>query len=166
MSQKKSIALGLLLGTASGFGQRLYNEANDRKATEALGLSQQVLSGQVWEKALGNLDELFKGRQQFVFDSAEGIVKAEWATWKRWTDVKDTFDRQPAPATASDAAFKREIQRLAVSRAEAEAQLDRTRGALLEAKGPGQVKLVALWLERIGSAKPLIDRVIKGQRSS
>lgn len=144
------------------FSQRLYNEGNDRKAAEALAISQQVLSGQIWEKALTNLDELYKLRQQMVFDSTQAILRSEWNTWESWADVKATFDRLPAaPDPPSDAAVKRRIEALKDSRAATEVQLDQLRAKLLEHRTVDQVRMIGLWLERIGAAKPVIDRAVK-----
>ena len=150
-----------LLASAAAFSQRIYNEANDRKATEALGLAQQLLSGQVWDKALANLDELYKTRQQMVFDSAEGILKAEGASWETWADVKATFARLPAPATPKESTLKEELAKLKASRAQAEAELDQLQATLFRDKTAEQVRMVGLWMERIGGAKPLFERVIK-----
>ena len=143
------------------FPQRLYNEASDRKATEALALSQQLLSGQVWEKALSNLDELYKLRQQFVFDSTQATLKSEWAAWDTWGDVKATLDRLPTTPPPDRGRFDKEIASLKASRAEAEAELDQLRAKLLQDRTPEQVRMVGTWLERIGAAKPLFDRVLK-----
>lgn len=151
----------LLASVCAAFPQRLYNEANDRKATEALGLSQQVLSGQVWDKALTNLDELYKRRQQMVFESAEGILKAEWATWETWADVKATFGRLPKPAEPTEASFKQEMAKLKASRVKAEAELDHLRARMFQDKTAEQVRMVGLWMERIGAARPFFERIVK-----
>ncbi len=161
------LTVSILLVTAGvAFPQRLYNEANDRKATEALGLSRQLLSGQVWDKALANLDELYKLRQQMVFESAEGILKAEWATWEAWADVKATFGRLPKPAEPTEAAFKLEIVKLKASRVQAEAELDELRARLFQNKTAEQIRMVGLWMERIGAVKPLFERVIKMEENA
>lgn len=160
MSSTRLIA-SLLFASFCASPQRLYNEANDRKATEALELSEQLLSGQIWDKALANLDELYRLRQQMVFDSTQAIIKSEWTTWETWADVKATFDRLPAPVAPSQNTFDRQVQELKASRAAAEAELDQLRARLFQDRTAEQVRLVGLWLARIGAAKPLFDRAIK-----
>jgi hypothetical protein len=152
----------LLLASTCAFPQRLYNEARDRQAAEALALSQQLLSGQVWEKALSNLEELYRLRQQMVFDSTQSLLKSEYASWETWADVQATFDRLPAPPPPPNAeARQRLLAGLKASRQAAEAELDQLRASLLANRTEEQIRMVGLWMERIGAAKPLFDSILK-----
>lgn len=156
-----------LLASSCAFPQRLYNETRDHQAAEALALSQQLLSGQIWEKALSNLDELYRLRQQSVFDSTQGLLKSEWASWQTWADVKATFDRLPAPPAPPNAETqKRLLAELRSSRQATQSELDLLRASLLSNKSAEQVRMVVLWMERIGSAKPLFDEILKMEQGA
>ena len=156
------LAAILLLASTCAYPQRLYNEARDRQATEALTLSQQLLSGQIWDKALSNLEELYRLRQQMVFDSTQSLLKSEYASWDTWADVKATFDRLPTPPPPpSPEVQQRLLAGLKASRQTAEAELDQLRASLLTNRTPEQIRMVGLWMARIGAAKPLFDEILK-----
>jgi hypothetical protein len=79
----------LLLIALPAFPQILYNEQRDKQAQEALKLSGEIQNGQVFQKALDNLDELWKLRQDGVFRNAELQMQANLKVFRTWDDLQD-----------------------------------------------------------------------------
>src|SRR5260370_21046496 len=68
--------------------QILYNEQRDKQAQEALKLSGEVQNSQVFQKALDNLDELWKLRQERIFRNAELQMQANLGAFRTWDDIQ------------------------------------------------------------------------------
>lgn len=79
--------LSILLVALPAFPQLLYNEQRDKQAQEALKLAGEIQNGAVFQKALDNLDELWKQSQDRVFRNAELQMDANLMVFRTWEDV-------------------------------------------------------------------------------
>jgi hypothetical protein len=83
------LPFSILLIALPAFPQVLYNEARDKQAQEALKLSVEIQNSQVFQKALDNLDELWKLRQDGVLRNAELQMQANLKAFRTWDDLQD-----------------------------------------------------------------------------
>src|SRR5260370_37796477 len=84
----RQLRLSIILIALPAFPQLLYNEQRDKQAQEALKLSGEVQNSQVFQKALDNLDELWKLRQERIFRNAELQMQANLGVFRTWDDIQ------------------------------------------------------------------------------
>lgn len=84
----RQLRLSIILIALPAFPQLLYNEGRDKQAQEALKLSGEIQNSQVFQKALDNLDELWKLRQDRVFRNAEQQMEANLIAFRTWEDIQ------------------------------------------------------------------------------
>src|SRR5262245_60325549 len=147
-----TLRVAWLLAALPACGQLLYNEQRDKQAQEAQKLAAAVQSGAVFQKALENLDVLWKQRQEGVFRNAEDQMKANLAVQRRWDQV-DEFLSDLSTRVGQDRAPTLNANLAALKRQELE-----TRVALKELKEkiaalPDQAAIInrfGTWFENIG----------------
>src|SRR5258708_6567984 len=83
------LRFSILLFALPAFSQLLYNEQRDKQAQDALKLSTEIQNSQVFQKALDNLDDLWKLRQDRVMRNAELPMEANLKAFRMWDDVAD-----------------------------------------------------------------------------
>lgn len=79
----------LLMAALPAFGQLIYNEQRDKQAQEAQKLAADLQNGRVFQKALDNLDVLWKQRQEGVFRNAEDQMVARLGVLETWAQVDE-----------------------------------------------------------------------------
>ncbi len=98
-------AVWLLLTVSPVFPQILYNEQRDKQAQEVQKLGADLRNSAVFQKAIDNLDILWKQREDSVLRNAQDQMNARLAVLETWGQVTDFMkhlsDRIGSDATAS-----------------------------------------------------------------
>ncbi len=143
--------------------QRIYNLSQDQKAEAALNLARQLASSAPFDKAVSNLGELQKLRNEDVFRSARLLVKAEMGSWRTWDDLEASilrFESALAPDLGTLADFQKELKEARAKEAEAREELAQLALRLSGNQPQDTLNLAGDWMERIAKVKPLADYLI------
>jgi hypothetical protein len=89
----KKVAALLILTTASGSAQFLYNEGRDKKSQDALSAAKGIVTGDVFDKEIQNLDRLWKFSSARVFQTAELQMSADLSGFFDWRQVAHVVER-------------------------------------------------------------------------
>ena len=142
--------------------QIIYNEARDKQAQEALKLSQEITSGQVFDKALGNLAELWKLRADGVFMGAHSSMRAYLGAFQTWDDIEAMRAAVESSLPLQDAGpdFQKELQKAKAKQDEAAAALASLKQKLTTNQSEETLRTVGEWMGRIGKVEPVAKFLI------
>src|SRR5882724_9815697 len=149
----------LLLTALPAFPQLIYNEQRDKQAQEAQKLAADLKNGAVFQKAIDNLDVLWKERQDSVFRNAADQMNARLAILKTWAQVDD-FLLELSARIGPDQTPKLKEALESLKRQEAQTQT-----ALKEMKEkiaalPNSAQIInrlGAWFENIGKVDQIVD---------
>ncbi len=157
----------ILLAALPVGGQMIYNEQRDKQAQEAQKLAAELKNGAVFQKAIENLDVLWKQREEAVFRNAEDVMKARLAVLKTWPQVDEFL------AGLSAGIGPEEAPRLQKAKESLMAQEATTREALKDLKAKlaavpnseAMVRELGSWFETIGKLDPIVEFALEKGKS-
>ena len=149
----------LLLVVSPLFPQILYNEQRDKQAQEVQKLGAELQNSSVFQKAIDNLDVLWKQRQDSVLRNALDQMNARLAVLETWEQVDEFLlnlsDRIGSDKAPKLAAVLESLKKQEVETQEALADLKKKLAAL-----PNSVELInslGSWFEKIGKLDQIVD---------
>lgn len=152
-------AVWLLLAVSPVFPQILYNEQRDKQAQEVQKLGADLRNSAVFQKAIDNLDILWKQRQDSVLRNAQDLMNARLAVLETWAQVDDFMRNLSDRIGSSDA------PKLSAALASLKKQETQTQAALADLKKklaalPNSVQLInslGSWFDKIGKLDQIVD---------
>jgi len=154
--------------TAAAPAQVLHNEKRDQHAQQALKLSQEITSGETFDKLLKNLAEAARLDEKATVETAQfnlGPILDGLKTWRSVTRLVGSIEQDLAlgqPAAPGD--LKKEITALHQEMAGARQAAADLKKKLAADPAKDRLGAIGLWLERIGRAEPVygyLDRFLR-----
>lgn len=155
-----------LWATALLPAQRLYNEAQDRRAQEAVAASAQIRDSSVFQKALDNLALVQRLQQENIALGAQAQTRADVLSWTNWADVRSTVeavrsdlaaDPLGAPDKAEWAAI---IPRLQQQQKDLAEQIKALKQKIESSNPEGNVQALGNLLAQVGRITPIAEYLL------
>lgn len=158
-----ALALAALALTSPVSAQLLYNEKRDKQAQEAQKLAAELQNGGVFQKALDNLDAVWKQQQGSVFRNAEDQMKARLAVLETWAQIDEYLEVLsgsigPDSSNQLQKALAALKEQEALTRAALKELKDKVTAAVVTEKA---IQQLGAWFEEIGKVDQIVDFAMK-----
>jgi hypothetical protein len=152
------------------YPQRLYNEAQDTRATAAKTTATALSSNPAFDNAIANTSELFKKQQESLVRDARALMTRRVANWSTWRDVSEACEEIASDLGLNDAdnvkakqtAFDEELKKVGEAQGALNEQLKTLQDTITRAgQAAGDVKMAGEWLARLGQLAPTADLILQ-----
>lgn len=163
--------VALTIGTSAAlYPQRLYNQAQDTRATAAKTTATALSSNAAFDNAITNTSELFKKQQESFVRDARALMTRRLAGWSTWRDVSETCEEIAGDLGLNDAdhakskqtAFDDELKKVGEAQEALNEQIKTLQDTITRAgQAVGDVKMAGEWLARLGQLAPTADLILQ-----